>query len=291
MKRPISIKYAISAAVVVCAAIGCNADQPAAPSSTKRPTKQESQRDASRSEPGADATASPQPQASAAGMAAPKPARTEDAAVAQQQDADCASGTFDSTFAAIQKVVFAGNKCTNDTCHGAAAVGGLDLRPDAAYKSLVEVKSTSSSLQRVMPGRPDESFLYNKLRAATEPGSVMVEGSPMPSGAPALSTEHLEVIRRWIETGAPREGSVGDSVTGQSDKIAALLGSCLPKATPVQIAALEAPAADEGVQFAMPSFNLKAGTSKPAPRPKSASLSTTTCQTSYPQSSKTKTAA
>jgi hypothetical protein len=36
------------------------------------------------------------------------------------------------------------------------------VRPDVAYQSLVEVKSTISSLQRVMPGRPDESMLYNK---------------------------------------------------------------------------------------------------------------------------------
>ncbi|MET0389908.1 MAG: hypothetical protein ABW321_28305 [Polyangiales bacterium] len=182
------------------------------------------------------------------------------AAPSQPVDPRCAAGSFDSTFAAIQSVIFDGHSCTNAACHGAAAVGGLDLRPDAAYDNLVEVKSAVSTLQRVMPGRPEESLLYNKLRAATEPDSVKVEGSPMPSGAPPLSAEHLEVVRRWIEAGAPRAGSIGDSVTGQSDKIAALLGSCLPDATPIQIAPLAAPAADEGVQFVMPSFKLKAGT-------------------------------
>jgi hypothetical protein len=184
------------------------------------------------------------------------PSQTE----SEPLDPACASGTFDSTFAAIQKVIFEGNSCNNATCHGDAAVGGLDLRPDAAYQNLIEVKSTVGQLLRVMPGRPDESLLYNKLRAATEPGSVMVEGSPMPSGAPALSPQHLEVVRRWIEAGAPKDGSIGDSVTGQSEKIAALLGSCLPKATPIQIAPLAAPAVTEGVQFVMPPFTLDAGT-------------------------------
>jgi len=185
---------------------------------------------------------------------------TPDGAVAStspEPDPNCTAHKFDSTFAAIQGVIFDGYKCTNAACHGAEAMGALNLSSDVAYKNLVEVKSTISTLQRVMPGRPEESLLYNKLRAATEPNSVKVEGSPMPNGAPPLSAEHLEVVRRWIEAGAPREGSIGDSVTGQSNKIAALLGSCLPKATPVQIAPLAAPAADEGVQFVMPEFLLK----------------------------------
>jgi hypothetical protein len=171
----------------------------------------------------------------------------------------CGAGKFDSTFAAIQKVIFEGRKCTNDKCHGAARSGGLDLRADGAYENLLEVESKSSPLYRVMPGEPDESFLYNKLRAATEPGSVQVEGSPMPSGAPALSPEHLEVVRRWIEAGAPREGSVGDSVTGSSDGIAKLLGSCLPEATPLKFAPLAAPAPDEGIQFMGAPLPLRAG--------------------------------
>lgn len=175
-------------------------------------------------------------------------------------DPNCPTGTFDSTFAAIQKVVFEGNSCTNANCHGAAAMGGLDLSADVAYKSLIQHSSTISPLQRVMPGRPEESFLCNKLRAATEPGSVKVEGSPMPSGAAPLSAGHLEVVRRWIEAGAPEIGSIGDSITGQADKIASLLGSCLPDATPIEIAPLEAPPPGEGVQFTMPSFPLEAGT-------------------------------
>ena len=171
---------------------------------------------------------------------------------AQSADAGpCGAGEFDSTFAAIQSVIFEGRGCTNDMCHGAAKTGGLDLREGAAYEALHQAKSQNSPFMRVMPGEPDESFLYNKLRAATEPGSVEIGGSPMPSGAPPLSPEHLEVVRRWIEAGAPREGSVGDGITGRSDGLAELLGACLPEASPLSITALDPPAEGEGVQLAM----------------------------------------
>jgi hypothetical protein len=198
--------------------------------------------------------------------ASTEPARGVDAEVENQAEAppqqhdSCAAGEYESTFAAIQEVIFERGNCTNGMCHGDAAMGGLDLRAAVAYENLVEVKAANSSWFRVMPGEPDESFLYNKLRAATEPGSVEIEGSPMPSGAPALSPEHLEAMRKWIEAGAPREGSIGDSVTGRSDSIAALLGSCLPEATPISIGALGPPAADEGVQLAMAPFELPAAT-------------------------------
>ncbi len=188
-----------------------------------------------------------------------EPERHDEKTDGAPEDA-CDARQFESTFAAIQHVVFESNNCTNSMCHGAAAMGGLDLRPDVAYENLIEVKSANGSLFRVMPGEPDESFLFNKLRAATEPNSVAIEGSPMPSGAPPIRAEQLEAIRKWIEAGAPREGSIGDSVTGSSESIAKLLGSCLPEATPVSIGALEPPPSAEGVQLAMASFTVPAET-------------------------------
>jgi hypothetical protein len=177
----------------------------------------------------------------------------------QANTGTCDSGKFDSTFAAIQKVIFEGHNCTNDMCHGAAVMGGLDLRAGVAYENLIEVRSKNSKLFRVMPGEPGESFLFNKLRAASMPGSIEVEGSPMPSGLPPLSSDHLEAVRRWVEAGAPREGSIGDSVTGRSDGVAKLLASCLPEVTPITIKPLDAPAPSEGVQFALAPFTLRGG--------------------------------
>ena len=167
---------------------------------------------------------------------------------------------FDSTFAAIQQVVFERNGCTQAVCHGSAASGGLDLRPEVAYANLVEVASTSSSDPRVMPGEPSESFLLAKLAAATRPGSVTVAGSPMPSGLPPISENELEALRQWIEAGAPETGSIGDSSTGSSDTIAELLDACLPPAGPITIAPLAPPSAELGVQFRMPTYLLPAST-------------------------------
>ena len=85
----------------------------------------------------------------------------------------CTSGeAFDSTFGAIQKVVFERNGCTQDICHGSANNGGLDLRPDAAYDSIFDVPSTESTLKRIEPGDKSRSFLWLKLAAKTDPGSV-----------------------------------------------------------------------------------------------------------------------
>ena len=228
----------LTAAVVALALAGCSGDD-----ESKAPAT-----NASKSE--------------AAGAGAPAMSSMNDTKAADKPKADvadgCGEGKFDSTFAAIQKVIFEGHSCTNEMCHGAATMGGLDLRAGAAYESLIEKKSTLSASFRVMPGVPGESFLFNKLRAATEPDSVKIEGSAMPSGAPALSADHLEAVRRWIEAGAPKAGSVGDSVTGQSDKIAKLLGSCLPKATPLAITPLSAPEPNEGVQLTMAPLPLAA---------------------------------
>ena len=167
---------------------------------------------------------------------------------------------FDSTFAAIQKVVFENKGCTQDVCHGSARSGGLDLRPGAAYANLLEVPSTSSPNPRIQPGEPSESFLFQKLSAATLPGSFTINGSPMPSGLEPLSENELQAIRLWIEAGAPESGSVGDAESGTSDGIGKLLDACLPPAGPITIEPLKPPAADEGVQFAMPTYLLPAST-------------------------------
>jgi len=222
--------WGVSITLAIVAACSDDGSAPAPePTGTAKPTQQGAVREAgSGSERNLD---SPGPEAGSGAEATP--------------DGACGAGEFDSTFAALQKIVFEQNSCTNAACHGIAAMGSLDLRADVAYDNLLEVRSENGSLFRVMPGEPDESFLYNKLRAATEPGSVLVEGSPMPSGAPPVRAEHLEAVRKWIEAGAPRDGSIGDGVTGSSESIAKLLGSCLPAATPVSISALEPPGQPE----------------------------------------------
>jgi hypothetical protein len=148
-----------------------------------------------------------------------------------QAPAGCAS--FDNTFDAIQKNIFQRRGCTEAACHGSAASGGLDLRAGAAYASLAEAPAQGSKLARVQPAAPTESYLYLKLKAATDPGSVEIANSPMPVGLPPLSEDELEAVRLWILGGAPEKGSLGDpSRGGTSDTFARLLGACLPPAEP-----------------------------------------------------------
>ena len=138
--------------------------------------------------------------------------------------------TFESTFEAIQATVFEQAGCANSLCHGEAKEGGLDLTPSNAWENLVGIPSEGSSLLLVDPRNPATSYLYHKLSAKTFPSSYAVDGSPMPSAGPAISAGQLEAIRLWIEAGAPREGSVGDTLGRGEDELERLLGVCLPEA-------------------------------------------------------------
>jgi hypothetical protein len=165
--------------------------------------------------------------------------------------------TFSSSFEAIQSLIFERHGCTAAACHGVGKVGGLDLRAEVAWENLVDVASSNSATKRVQPGAAADSFLYQKLRAATEPGSVQVAGSPMPIGAGALSANELEAVKLWIARGAPKTGIVNEPT--KSLDVGSLLDACLPPATPVKIKPLEPPAADEGIQLRLPSYLLKGG--------------------------------
>jgi hypothetical protein len=184
---------------------------------------------------------------------------SDDDPVRQQEKSACQS--FDSTFEAIQKRIFERHGCTATACHGSSQSGGLDLRAAASYESLLETKSEGSALVRVQPGAPKESYLYLKLAAATDPDSgVQIANSPMPVGRAPLSKDELEAVRLWIQGGAPKTGAVGDPTRkGTSDTIGDLLSACLPQAGPVQIAPLEAPSADEGIQFRAPPWVIAPG--------------------------------
>ena len=91
---------------------------------------------------------------------------TEEPVTAPTPGASCEQ--FDSTFAAIQKVIFENHGCTQDVCHGSCALGRARPRADAAYASLVEAASTSSSNLRIQPGEPTESLLFQKLRGRSD---------------------------------------------------------------------------------------------------------------------------
>ncbi len=151
----------------------------------------------------------------------------------------------DSTFAQVQQQIFEGQGCTASTCHGDAEQGGLDLRPDAAYESLIRVAASSGDYVRVFPGEQDLSALYQKVAAKTEGfdlSTVGISGGSMPTGEGTLSDNDLDLLRAWIRGGAPETGIVAGS---EQYATCELQGEI----TPNKIQPLPAPAVDEGVQF------------------------------------------
>ena len=53
------------------------------------------------------------------------------------------------------------------------------------------------AVQRVLPGDPDNSYLYWKI--TDNPG---ITGQPMPLGSYPMTQREIRMIRRWIEQGA-----------------------------------------------------------------------------------------
>jgi hypothetical protein len=97
--------------------------------------------------------------------------------------------------------------CT--TCHtGGAAPVGLRLDADVSYAMLVNAPSVEvPALSRVDPGRPDASYLVQKLE-----GTAAV-GERMPLDGPPLPPDTIAVIRQWIVDGAlpPAAASAADA--------------------------------------------------------------------------------
>ena len=105
------------------------------------------------------------------------------------------------TLASIQDNVFTVS-CAVPGCHGGAgAQQGLRLDPGFSAGSLINVASPRDpNLIRVVPGDPDASFLIQKLQ-----GADGLLGDRMPDGGPYLTTATVNVIRQWIQDGAPTQ--------------------------------------------------------------------------------------
>ncbi len=157
----------------------------------------------------------------------------------------CEGQAFTSTWQAIETAIFTQRGCTNATCHGGEAPsGGLDLRPGAAWTSLVNVPSTiDPGTMRVLPGDQDASLLWRKLRAGML-GIDDVPGAPMPLDLAPLTQNELDAVRLWIRAGAQDTGVV--------EGTASLLDTCLGPATPPKIVPPAPPPAGEGIQLYAP---------------------------------------
>ena len=102
------------------------------------------------------------------------------------------------TLASIQANVLSVN-CAISGCHGGTTVQqGLRLDPGFSAANLINVPSPrNASLIRVIPGNPNASFLIQKLEG------TQTLGDRMPQFGPYLPQSTIDVIRLWIQNGAP----------------------------------------------------------------------------------------
>jgi hypothetical protein len=103
------------------------------------------------------------------------------------------------TLDSIQANVFSVN-CAVPGCHGgAAAQQGMRLDPGFAAGNLISIASPrDANLIRVIPGNPNDSFIIRKLEG------TQTLGDRMPQGGPYLPQSTIDVIRQWIQDGAPQ---------------------------------------------------------------------------------------
>jgi cysteine-rich repeat protein len=158
---------------------------------------------------------------------------------------------FPTTYDLIQKAIFDNHGCTNDACHGTAQMGGLDLRKDVSYASLVDVTAgTIDGWKRIDPGNEKTSLLWINLAARTLPDQYHAPLRGMPLGLDAISADELDALRQWIVTGgAARDANLPAAAN--------LLKACVPEPAPVKIDPLAPPAPGTGVQLHMPAWTLQ----------------------------------
>jgi mono/diheme cytochrome c family protein len=105
-------------------------------------------------------------------------------------------------------------KSSCDSCHGGSVkLKNLDLSTETSA-----VKGSESG-PVIVPGKPDESLLYQKVRSGS-----------MPAGKPHLSDKQLATIKSWIEDMAPSTAKLSDTVDNtpitQNDVIPIMLVRC-----------------------------------------------------------------
>lgn len=110
-------------------------------------------------------------------------------------------GGSQATFSAVQSQIFTPS-CAFSGCHGGGSPAeGLNLTAGMAYANIVNVRSSQQgSRDRIEPNNPEASYLYLKVT-----GDPSISGVRMPRSAPALSQQLLDLLRDWIERGAPND--------------------------------------------------------------------------------------
>ncbi len=106
-----------------------------------------------------------------------------------------------ATFTRVQTEIFS-QSCAFSGCHaGASPAQGMNLSAGQSYALVVNVPSMEQpTLDRIEPGDPASSYLFRKVS-----GEGNIVGSPMPLGGPSLDAALIELLREWIQRGAPND--------------------------------------------------------------------------------------
>lgn len=128
---------------------------------------------------------------------------------------------FDSTYDRVQTQIF-NESCAVSGCHDSETTqANLLLEVGASLGALINVAPTNGAAQGagwlrvtqlVAPdgngengvGDAQTSYLFHKVNGSLLPGT----GSQMPLGQPKLNPLLIEILRLWIEAGAPATGWV-----------------------------------------------------------------------------------
>jgi len=87
-------------------------------------------------------------------------------------------------------------------CHISQTLSDLWLEPNAALRDrLLGVSIQAAPMPLVTPGNPEASYLWRKVQGTQLPAGGL--GEPMPLGRAALTEPQSDLLRRWIEGGAP----------------------------------------------------------------------------------------
>ena len=170
-------------------------------------------------------------------------------------DADMTEPDALASFSLMQQKILTPS-CATAGCHASErdpsfAQHGLVLAEGVAYQNLVGVDPTNSAakadgLKRVKAFASLESLLYHKLNIAASHHSGKQYGNPMPLGGQRLSDGQIEFVRRWIESGAPRTGSVADAKLLDDKTVSVATYEPLP-----------VPSAGTGVQLSIAPFDIQ----------------------------------
>ena len=107
--------------------------------------------------------------------------------------------SIEPTKEAIFQDVFKGS-CATSGCHDASGQGDLKLTGAGQLAEMVDkdafaTKAAEEGLKLVVAGKPEESYLIDRLENN-------VYGTRMPQGQEPLPAEVIDSIKQWITDGA-----------------------------------------------------------------------------------------